>query len=180
MAEAELSTIARPYARAIFSKAIETSKGLGDWSKMLSSLSVLSSDEMGNSLLRNPRYTNDEKTKFFVSVLGDELSEQGRNFVALLAEYNRIELLPAIREIYERMKANHEKTLEVNITSAYELSKKEESTLSKALSSRLGRDISLDVSVDENLIGGAIIKAEDNVIDDSVRGKLEKIANALN
>ena len=78
------------------------------------------------------------------------------------------------------MKAHHEKTLQVEITSAYELSSVESEALKKALSEKLGRDIELDISVDEKLIGGAIIKAEDNVIDDSVKGKLEKFANNLN
>ena len=78
------------------------------------------------------------------------------------------------------MKANHQKTLEVKITSAYELSDNESAALITALSSKLGRDIGLEISVDEKLIGGAIIKTEDNVIDDSIKGKLEKFANNLN
>ena len=78
------------------------------------------------------------------------------------------------------MKARHQKTLEVEITSAYELSSDESEALKNALSEKLGRDIKLDISVDEKLIGGAIIKAEDNVIDDSVKGKLEKFAKNLN
>jgi F-type H+-transporting ATPase subunit delta len=78
------------------------------------------------------------------------------------------------------MKANHQKSLEVRITSAYELSGDESESLISALSSKLGRDIDLEVSVDEKLIGGAIIKMEDNVVDDSIKGKLEKFANNLN
>ena len=110
----------------------------------------------------------------------DSLDVEAKNLISLLAENNRMGLLASIAEIYERMKAHHQKTLEVEITSAYELSSDESEALKNALSAKLGRDIELDISVDEKLIGGVIIKAEDNVIDDSVKGRLEKFANNLN
>ena len=180
MAEAELATVARPYARAIFFNALNFEGKLDHWSELLSALVAVSTDEYGREILNSPGYTNEQKTKFFESVLTDRLDVEAKNLISLLAEYNRVSLLPSITEIYERMKAHHEKTLQVEITSAYELSSVESEALKKALSEKLGRDIELDISVDEKLIGGAIIKAEDNVIDDSVKGKLEKFANNLN
>ncbi len=180
MAEAEFATVARPYARAIFSSALDGDSKLDHWSEILSSLVAVSSDESAVALLSSPGYTNQQKTEFFESVLGSMLDIEAKNFISLLAEYNRVNLLASIAEIYERMKANHQKTLEVNITSAYELSFDESESLISALSSKLGRDIDLEVSVDEKLIGGAIIKMEDNVVDDSIKGKLEKFANNLN
>ena len=180
MAEAELATVARPYARAIFSSALEDKSKLDHWSEILSSLVVVVSDDSARAILSSPGYTNQQKTEFFESILGSRLDTEAKNFISLLAEYNRVNLLASIAEIYERMKANHQKTLEVKITSAYELSDNESEALITALSSKLGRDIGLEISVDEKLIGGAIIKTEDNVIDDSIKGKLEKFANNLN
>ena len=180
MAEAEFATVARPYARAIFSSALDGDSKLDHWSEILSSLVAVSSDESAAVLLDSPGYTNQQKTEFFESVLGSMLDIEAKNFISLLAEYNRVNLLASIAEIYERMKANHQKSLEVRITSAYELSGDESESLISALSSKLGRDIDLEVSVDEKLIGGAIIKMEDNVVDDSIKGKLEKFANNLN
>ena len=180
MAEAELATVARPYARAIFSSALNANGRLDHWSEVLSSLVAVSNDESGREILDSPVYTNQQKTEFFESVLTGSLDVEAKNLISLLAEYNRVGLLSSIAEIYERMKARHQKTLEVEITSAYELSSDESEALKSALSEKLGRDIKLDISVDEKLIGGAIIKAEDNVIDDSVKGKLEKFAKNLN
>ena len=141
---------------------------------------VVVSDDSARAILSSPGYTNQQKTEFFESVLGGSLDIEAKNFISLLAEYNRVNLLSSIAEIYERMKANHQKTLEVKITSAYDLSDNESEALITALSSKLGREIGLEISVDEKLIGGAIIKTEDNVIDDSIKGKLEKFANNLN
>ena len=121
-----------------------------------------------------------QKTEFFESVLTGRLDVEAKSLISLLAEFIRLGLLSSIAEIYELMKARHQKTLEVEITSAYELSSDESKALKNTLSEKLGRDIKLDISVDEKLIGGAIIKAEDNVIDDSVKGKLEKFAKNLN
>ena len=157
MAEAELATVARPYARAIFSSALEGKSKLDHWSEILSSLVVVVSDDSARAILSSPGYTNQQKTEFFVSVLGSRLDIEAKNFISLLAEYNRVNLLASIAEIYERMNANHQKTLEVKITSAYELADSESEALITALSSKLGRDIGLEINVDEKLIGGAII-----------------------
>ena len=180
MAEAELATVARPYARAIFSSVRSANGRLDHWSEVLSLLVAVSNDKSGREILDSPVYTNQQKTEFFESVLTGRLDVEAKNLISLLAEFNRVGLLSSIAEIYELMKARHQKTLEVEITSAYELSSDESKALKNALSEKLGRDIKLDISVDEKLIGGAIIKAEDNVIDDSVKGKLDKFAKNLN
>ena len=143
-------------------------------------LVAVSNDKSGREILDSPVYMNQQKTEFFESVLTGSLDVEAKNLISLLAEFNRVGLLSSIAEIYEWMKARHQKTLEVEIISAYELSSDESEALKNALSEKLGRDIKLDISVDEKLIGGAIIKAEDNVIDDSVKGKLEKFAKNLN
>jgi F-type H+-transporting ATPase subunit delta len=112
--------------------------------------------------------------------MGDELSEQGRNFVTVLTENGRISLMATISEIFELLKANHEKTMDVEVTSAYEVSDEDGNKLSEALKSRLQRDVNLTASVDPALIGGIVVRTEDTVIDNSVRGKLDRLAQVLN
>ena len=102
-----------------------------------------------------------------------------RNFVRVLAQYGRITLLPEISSLYELMKANHEKTVHVEVTSAFDISEAEASQLADGLARHLQQEIELDTSVDGELLGGVVIRAEDTVIDHSVRGKLRKLSQAL-
>ena len=113
------------------------------------------------------------------SLLGEELDVQGQNFIAILAEYDRLALLPTIADMFDFMKANHEKTMEVSIESAYDVDNAAQEKLAAALQSRLQRDVVLSTTVDRELIGGLIIRAGDSVIDNSVRGKIERLANVL-
>ena len=179
MAEAEPATIARPYARAAFSYALDQAQGLNSWSKMLALLAVASSEKLVLEALDDPLLSGVEEANLLIGVLGDELSEEAKNFVTVLAGYSRIELLPNIAEMFELLKANQEKTMEVEVTSAFEVTDGEKIALSEALRKKLQREIKLETSVDPNLLGGVVIKAEDTVIDDSVRGKLQKLSNAL-
>ena len=114
-----------------------------------------------------------------IGLLGDELSDKGQNFVTVLSTYGRIALLPTIAEIFELLKANHEKTMDVTLTSAFEVSAEDSSKLSEALKKRLQREVNLSTTVDKALLGGVIIRTEDTVIDNSVRGKLQKLAQVL-
>ncbi|MDB4069141.1 F0F1 ATP synthase subunit delta [Pseudomonadales bacterium] len=179
MAEAENTTIARPYARAAFSQALDDTSGLTSWSGMLGLLSAAVSQQAVRQALENPRLTTAQKASLLLDLVGDELSDKGKNFVSVLAEYGRIALLPTIRELFEMMKAHHEKTMEVNLTSAFEVSEQDTEKLSAALKKRLQRDIHFSSTVDSSLLGGVIIRTEDTVIDNSVRGKLQKLAQAL-
>ncbi|MBQ74201.1 MAG: F0F1 ATP synthase subunit delta [Gammaproteobacteria bacterium] len=179
MAETELATIARPYARAAFTYALDQTEGLVTWSRMLSLLAATARQEMVRQALDDPSLSDEQGAELLVRLLGDELSEEGRNFVAVLSTYSRIELLPNISEMFELLKANHEKTMDVEISSAFEVTQSEKESLSQALNTKLQREINLETSVDKSLLGGVVIKAEDTVIDDSVRGKLQKLSNAL-
>ncbi|MGK0259094.1 MAG: F-type H+-transporting ATPase subunit delta [Candidatus Azotimanducaceae bacterium] len=179
MAEAELPTIARPYARAAFSYALDQSEGLGQWSRMLLLLAGAISEPVVQDALDNPLLTTEEETKLLLQLMGDDLDEAGRNFIGVLAEYDRLALLPTISEMFELLKANHEKTMDVEVTSAFEVSDQEKNELKIALKRMLQREINLETEVDKSLIGGVVIKAEDTVIDDSVRGRLAKLSQAL-
>jgi len=107
------------------------------------------------------------------------LYQDGQNFVSVLAEYGRLALLPTIAELFELLKANHEKTMDVEVTSAFEVSDQEKIELGAALQRMLQRDINIETEVDKLLIGGVVIRAEDTVIDDSVKGRLEKLSLVL-
>lgn len=179
MAEAELSTVARPYARAAFSFALDQDGGLAHWSRMLQLLSAAVNESIVQAALDDPLLTMDDKMSFLFDLMGDDLSDQGRNFIGVLAEYDRLALIATVAEQFEVLKANHEKTLDVSVTSAYEVSEDDQQRLSDALSGKLQRDINMETDVDESLIGGVLIRAEDTVIDDTVRGRLTRLAQAL-
>lgn len=179
MAEAELTTIARPYARAAFSQALDEASGLETWSRMLGMLAATVSNESVSRSLDNPLLTKEATAKLVVDVMGEELNAHGQNFVQVLADYDRIALLPQIAETYDLLKANHEKTMDVEITSAFEVEEGDKTLLGEALKRRLQRDVSVTASVDSTLLGGVVIRAEDTVIDNSVRGKLDKLSHAL-
>ena len=175
MAEAELATIARPYARAAFSHGLDQTLGLSTWSNMLKELASAIAHPTVRDALDSPLLTTEDETALIVQLMADELNSDGKNFIGVLAEYGRLALLPTISEMFELLKANHEKTMEVEVVSAFEVSEQEKSDLGSALKRLLQRDIDLETTVDKALIGGVIIKAEDTVIDDSVKGKLEKL-----
>ncbi len=179
MAEAELSTVARPYARAAFSQALNESSGLETWSRMLKMLAATVQQSSVSAVLDSPSTTTQDETKFLIELLGEELNQYGQNFVTVLSEYGRTSLLPEISEMFELLKAHHEQTLDVDVVSAYEVGDSDKELLNKALKEKLQRDINLSTEVDADLIGGVVIKAEDTVIDNSVRGKLEKLSHAL-
>ena len=180
MAEAELATIARPYARAAFSKALDQESGLEAWSKVLALLSATVSDPSVGGALDKPTLTVEDQAKIVFSLMGDELDDLSENFVSLLAECDRLPLLPTISELFELLKANHEKTMDVELRSAFDISEQQRDDLAIALNRKLQRTIKISTEIDETLIGGVVIRAEDTVIDDSLRGRLEKLSQILN
>ncbi|WP_346838253.1 F0F1 ATP synthase subunit delta [Microbulbifer sp. SAOS-129_SWC] len=176
---AELSTLARPYAKAAFSYAQQASD-LGGWSAALATAAAVSQSEKVRELLENPQLTSDQRADSFLSVCADDLSDAGKNFIRLLAENNRLQLLPEISVLFEELKAQAEATLEVEVVSARALSDAQAQQLTEALGKKFAREVHLHSSVDESLLGGAVIHAGDTVIDGSVRGRLAKLAEAMN
>ncbi|GAB1265656.1 F0F1 ATP synthase subunit delta [Aurantivibrio infirmus] len=176
---AELTTIARPYARAAFEFARDVN-ALDRWSNMLATAATVAMHEGVAKLLGSPGIPSLKKGEIFVDTCGDDLDGKVGNFIKHLAKNNRLTLLSEIREMFELLKANHEKTMDVEITSAFEISEEQCSKLAKALSTRLAREINLQTSVDSSLVGGAVIRAGDIMIDGSVRGRLAKLSESIN
>lgn len=175
---AESITIARPYAKAAFQAAKEQ-QALTAWSEMLAYASAVVVDGSMKNVLDNPALTSEQKAQFFIDVCGDKLTAEGKNFVFVLSENNRLGLASAIAELFERYKAQLEHSIDVNIESAFELSNAQVETLAQALSKKLDRKVVIESSVNQDLIGGVIIRANDLVIDASVRGKIAKLAEAI-
>lgn len=175
---AELSTLARPYARAAFEYAA-AADDLSAWAQQLATGSAVAQAEKMKRLLSSPSLTSEQQATQFLAVCGDELNGKVKNFISVLAEYKRLPLLPEISALYNEFKANREKSVEVEVTTAYELDAAIQEKLAKALSGKLERDVSVHTVLDKSLIGGVVIRAADIVIDGSIRGRLNKLAEAM-
>ena len=176
---AELITLARPYAKAAFEVALGES-ALDKWSAMLALTAAVAGEKKMGAILSSPSLSAEQVADCFIGVCGDELDGKGQNFMRLLAENKRLILLPEISTMFDALKANQEKSVDVEITTAFEISSDVSGKLAQALKKRLQREIILTTRVDQSLIGGAIIRAGDYVIDSSVRGKLSKLAESMN
>lgn len=175
---AESITIARPYAKAAFQAAKE-SEALTAWSEMLAYASAVAVDEEMAKLLDHPALTSEQKAQFFIDVCGDNLTSEGKNFIFVLSEHNRLGLVSDIAELFEIYKAQLERSIDVKVESAFELSDAQSEKLAQALSKKLDRKVVIESQVNQALIGGVIIRANDLVIDASVRGKIAKLAEAI-
>ena len=176
---AELTTLARPYAKAAFAEAVENN-ALVEWSEMLSLAAQFAADTDFAKILVHPALTAQQQATALTDLCGDKLNQSGKNFLVILGENKRLTLLPEIVEAYEELKAAQEHAVEVTVTSAFELTDAQQETLSQALKNKLQCDVRLTGKVDQSLVGGVIIRAGDLVIDGSVRGKLAKLAEAMN
>jgi F-type H+-transporting ATPase subunit delta len=175
---AENSTLARPYAEAVFEIANSRNE-LQAWSDMLQSFSVIVADPQLQALLDNPAISREQVTDLVIGVAGEGVSDLAKNMIKVLASNNRLVLLPEITAQFEVLKADAENALRAEVISAKPVSDAQQQKIAEALKKRLGREIELSCSIDESLIGGAIIRAGDLVIDGSAKGQLEKLSNAL-
>lgn len=175
---AELLTLARPYAKAIFSLAQE-GNAFDAWSSKLALLAAITAHPEVAALRDNPNVKMDDLVGFYKDVAGEIMDEQAVNMIHLLASNARLGLLPEICIIYESYKTEALRRVDVELTAAVSLSESQISVFSKKLKERFGREINLTCVIDPTLIGGAIIRAGDKVIDGSIRGKLYQMAEAL-
>ena len=175
---AERITTARPYAKAIFALArknnslANTAEGLALGAEVVAHPSV-------HALLGSPHVTAAQLSELVNDVAGAKLDENGRNFVTLLAQNRRLGFLPEIAALFETMKAEVENSVDVDVTSATALTPDQESRYAAALQKKLGRNVRLRTRVDGALLGGAVLKAGDLVIDGSIKGRIERLATEL-
>lgn len=174
---AELTTVARPYATAAFNFAIEQ-KAVAEWQQMLVFAAEVANNESVQELLTGSMAA-EQLADVFIKVCGDELNTNGQNFIKVLAENKRLSALPEIASLYAELKADYDKEVDVDVTSATELSDAQQGKISASLEQRLARKVKLNCNVDPALVAGVVIKAGDTVIDGSVKSKLNRLADAL-
>lgn len=182
---AENNTVARPYAQAIFEVADEAGK-LSDWSESLAIAGQLLGDRDLVEYLGTPEFSDEQRFEFLTGLFakaGSSLlaggDDKGSNFLRLLLENDRVAVLPEISEHFEMLKAIVENSVDAVVRSAVALSKAQQQEIASSLKERLGRDVRITTEIDETLIGGAVIRAGDVVIDGSLRARLNGLANAL-
>ena len=175
---AELRTLARPYAKAAFQAANESGT-LQLWADQLAILGSISTDSKVASVITSSTVDAASQVATIVALVGDELNASVNNFLHILAENKRLLLLPSIAELFVELKANLERSVEVNISTAFALDDATETKLAQALKDKLQRDIQVHTDVDKSLLGGVVVRAGDIVIDGSVKGRLAKLAEAM-
>jgi len=172
------TTIARPYARAAFQEA-RADKRLGQWSEALRVGAAVVEDARVQDLLGNPHVSAQQLAQLVTDISGSQLNAHGHNFVQMLAENHRLAYLPEIAKLFDGLKDAEEGVVDVTVTSAAPLTDDQQRMLAEALSRKLKREVRLHATTDPALIGGAVLRAGDLVIDGSLRARLERIAYEL-
>lgn len=176
---AELATLARPYANAVYELAKQAGQ-VEQWSRALALLVQITEADEVQELLSSPIATHMQRAHTLNELLGEESDlAETRRFVSVLSENGRLDLLSDIAEMFEAKRAEDSKVMDVTIVSAVPLSEDQEATYKEVLQKRFDRDVVVALEVDASLIGGAFIRAGDTVLDGSVRGKLNKMQEAL-
>jgi F-type H+-transporting ATPase subunit delta len=175
---AERATIARPYAKAAFEYARDANDFAG-WSLALARAAEIVADPRVAALTKSPQWSAADVVGLITDVAGAGLNAGMQNFVRVLAENHRLLLLPEIAAHYEEFRSAVENTVDVEVVSAVKLDAAQSDKLSAALTKRLKRNVRMKNSVDATLLGGAVLRAGDLVIDGSLKGRLERLATEL-
>ncbi len=175
---AEKSTIARPYAQAVFELAREQGN-YAVWSDLLGYAGAVVSVPEVRTMLTSPHVSQQQVTDLLIELCGKRADKQGQDLIRVLVANRRAGVLPEIAALYEQLRSEAESAIQAEVVSAFELDAAQQEKISAALAKRLGKKISLSCRVDNELIGGAVIRAGDLVIDGSARGKLGRLANVL-
>jgi len=175
---AELITLARPYAKAAFERA-KAQQALAEWAEVLNAAGQVAADEATRQLLTDPGLAEQKKADVILDCTGKSVSEEQRNFLTILADNRRLALLPEIATLFNSFRADLERAIDINVSSAFELTAEQQQKLAEALSRKLDRNVQIEAAVDKSLIGGLVVRTGDLVIDASVRGKLTKLAESL-
>jgi F-type H+-transporting ATPase subunit delta len=172
------AALARPYARAVF----ELAKSQGNyqqWSDSLALMAAVVNNTTMRSMLDNPRLTRSGAADLVIRACGEDIGESEKNLLTMLAENDRLSQLPMIAALYGEFRDEAEGTVEAEVISAQPLSEEQKAAITSALKQRLGRDVQLNCSVNEDLVGGAVVRAGDLVIDGSAVEHLRQLSSAL-
>lgn len=174
----EKTTIARPYAQAVFELAQDAGT-TAEWSTALDRLQQIIADAQMRLLLHNPKVSRQQLQDLVIDIGANSFFPQARNFIKVLVSAGRLQYVAQIAWLFEAKRADAEGRVDVEVSSAYELDQAQRDSIAKGMSARLGKKVSISASVDQSLIGGAIIRAGDSVIDASLRGRLTELGNNL-
>jgi len=175
---AEAISVARPYAVAAFDEASKLGE-LKGWSDVLLSAADAVVNPDVHALISSPRVARGQLENLMLALCGDKVSATQRNFIKLLVESQRLAILPEIAAMFETMRAEAEKSVDVVVTSAFDLDEAQKQKIAAAMKKRMGRDIRLSCETNRELLGGIVIRAGDKVIDGSARSHLAELATAL-
>jgi F-type H+-transporting ATPase subunit delta len=173
-----LTTLARPYAKAAFELA-QGAQALAQWEDMLNLAGSIALEESMANLLQSPEISNAQAVSIITEVAGDAFDDHFRDYLSVLAANGRLPLLPHIVRLYRRLREEAEKRLSVKVVSAIPLDDDQAERMKQALAQRFECDVVLENEVDADVIGGAVVYAGDQVIDGSLRGRLQKLSNSL-
>lgn len=173
-----LITLARPYAKAAFELA-QVEQSLAAWDDMLGLACAIVTEESMANLLENPDVGRGQVLGIVSDAAGDAFSERFQGFLSVLSENDRLSLLPQVAELFREFREKAENRLSVKVVSAVPLEDEQANRMKDALARRYECDIELENQVDTEVIGGAVVYAGDKVIDGSLRGRLNKLANSL-
>ncbi len=172
------ATFARPYARAVFGYACEQ-EALPQFSDMLALAATLVGDDRVRELLINPRLSRERRCSMLLELGEGQLDAPMRQFLQILGDRDRLLLLPEIAQQFEDLRAEHEQRLTAEVVSARALDDAQQEQIRAELAARTGRAVELSARTDEQLLGGAIVRAGDRVLDASLRGRLQQLAQSL-
>ncbi|MDQ9176056.1 F0F1 ATP synthase subunit delta [Cronobacter sakazakii] len=173
----EFVTVARPYAKAAFDFAVEH-QSLDRWQDMLAFAAEVAKNEQMAELISGA-LAPETLAESFIAICGDQLDANGQNLIRVMAENGRLKVLPDVLEQFIQLRAALEATVEVEVTSASALSDEQLAKISAAMEKRLSRKVKLNCKIDKSVMAGVIIRSGDTVIDGSVRGRLERLADVL-
>lgn len=175
---AEYATLARPYAQAVLSLA-KADNTLAQWAEVLSLLSAIAQDEQVSGLLNNPRVERGKLVNLLLDIGGDKLMPEAQNFVRLLGDNRKLAILAEIARQFETLKAAAEGYVQAILVSTYAVKPQQKKEVEDALCKRLGKQVEIETVIDRELMGGWLIRVGDQVIDLSVRGRLQQLAGNL-
>lgn len=173
-----LTTLARPYAKAAFELA-QADSNLAGWDELLSAVASATANEDMADWLESPQSTADKAVEIIASVLGTDVDEKFLGFLNVLASNDRLSLSAEISHLYQLLRQEAEKRLQVRVVSAVALQEEQAERMKAALAKRFDRDITLQNDIDPGVLGGAIIYAGDQVIDGSLIGRLNRLESSL-
>ncbi len=174
----ELSTLARPYAEAVFKRALET-ETTAQWSTTLGFVAAVVNDIKFAAIIDNPKVSDEKLISLLLDICGQQTTTESESFLKLLVQNNRLILADSIYKLYEAQKAEKEGYIDVDVSTAYAFTKEDEKKFSATLGKELNKVVRLTIQVDKSLIGGFIAKAGDLVIDGSVKGQLQIMQKTL-